>query len=245
MLVSFTKSKIEILRHLNFKIMKHLNYLVLALALMMFGCDNSDEANDPKLEVVFSTTGGSNANQRTSNANGLDFTEGTIRLKEVKFEYESDNDSVEFEYDLDQTVLIDYATGATTPDISAITIPAGTYNEVEFEFELEPLDSEPAIVVNGTFTYSGETTPVRFEFNYEDTFELSYEGNFTLGTDVTAVAEIVLDANAWFVTVTAEELAAADINDNGVIVISKDVNRDIFDTASDGLELATDVKIEF
>lgn len=225
--------------------MRNLNYLMLALAFMMFGCDNSDEANDPKLDVVFTTTTSNNTAQRISNANGLDFTEGTIRLKEVKFEYESDNDSVEVEYDLDQTVLLDYATGATTPDISAITIPAGTYNEVEFEFELEPLDTEPAIVIEGTFTYSGETTPIRFEFNYEDTFELSYEGSVTLGTDVTAVAEIVLDANAWFAAVTAEELAAANINNDGVIVISKDVNRDIFNTASDGLELATDVKIEF
>lgn len=221
------------------------NFLMMLVIVLAFSaCNDENAVNDPNLGLVFLTGANSGTTQRVA-ANSLNFTEGTIRLKEVKFEYETANDSIEYEFDLDQMVLLDYATGETTPDISSINIPAGTYEEVEFEFDLEPLDSEPAIVIEGTFEYNGQSTPVRFEFNYEDTFELSYEGSVTLNADITAVAQIEINANAWFANITDAELAVAELDSEGVMVISKDVNSDLFDIASDGLELATDVKIDF
>lgn len=100
------------------------------------------------------------------------------------------------------------------------------------------------MVLTGTFTHNGESHPVRFEFNSGETFEIEMEGNVALTEGINALAEITLDPHVWFTTVTAEQLAAADKDINGVIVISETMNEDIFDIAADGLDLATDVEFE-
>lgn len=65
-------------------------------------------------------------------------------FNKLEFEAESENDLLEIEFELKQNTLIDFAFGITTPDISFITIPAGTYNEVEVEIELREDSEEPA-----------------------------------------------------------------------------------------------------
>jgi hypothetical protein len=228
------------------KMMKIKSLLVMtAIASGMFACSEDETNGDSaRLNLDFNTvTTVDNTSQRVL-ANGLVFTDGFIILSEVRFEAEGEVDSLEIEFELEQQTVIDFATGSTNPDISGISIPAGTYEEVEIEIELEDEGDEPGVVLTGTFTHNGESHPVRFEFNSGETFEIEMEGNVALTEGINALAEITLDPHVWFTTVTAEQLAAADKDINGVIVISETMNEDIFDIAADGLDLATDVEFE-
>lgn len=218
--------------------------IVVALAFGMFACSDNNETNGARLNLEFNTVTTVNGTSQRALTNGLVFTGGFITLSEIRFEAEADLDSLEIEFELEQQTVLDFATGTTNPDISGITIPAGTYEEVEIEIELFDEGDEPGVVLNGTFTYNGESHPVRFEFNSGETFEVEKEGNVILSDGTNALAEITLDPHVWFAAVTAEQLAAAEKDANGVIVISESINENIFDLAADGLDLATDVEIE-
>ncbi|MGM0579632.1 MAG: hypothetical protein ACQETL_03070 [Bacteroidota bacterium] len=224
--------------------MKIKSLLVVAvIAFGMFAC-SEDETNGARLNLDFNTvTTADNTSQRAL-TNGLEFTDGFITLSDVNFEAEADVDSLEIEFELEQQTILDFATGTTNPDISGITIPAGTYEEVEIEIELYDEGDEPGVVLNGTFTHDGVETPVRFEFDSGETFEVEMEGNVVLSDGTNALAQITLDPHVWFANVSAEQLAAAERDADGVIVISESINSDIFDIAADGLDLATDVEFE-
>lgn len=125
--------------------MKIKSLLVMtAIASGMFACSEDETNGDSaRLNLDFNTvTTVDNTSQRVL-ANGLVFTDGFIILSEVRFEAEGEVDSLEIEFELEQQTVIDFATGSTNPDISGISIPAGTYEEVEIEIELEDEGDEP------------------------------------------------------------------------------------------------------
>ena len=223
--------------------------LVVAAALVfgMFACGEDEVApvqESTQVSLAFNTvktsTGSGSAGERVL-ASGLSFSSGFITIREVQFEAESDTDSVEVS--LEQVTKIDFATGVSTPDISGLVIPAGTYREVEVEIELQDNGDEPAVVLNGSFVNDGVSTPVRFEFNSGETFEVEKEGMITFAGGESIVAQVTFDPNVWFLGVESEQLLSATKNAEGIIVISATQNANIFDVVADGLDLATEVKI--
>ena len=141
--------------------------------------------------------------------------------------------------------VIDFASGETTPDISFAEIPAGTYNEMEVEIELQDEGDNPSVVLNGTFIdANGINHDIRFEFNSGETFEVEREGTVVFASNESALAQITIDPAAWFINVSSEQLSSATKDINGIIVISETQNPDIFDVVADGLDLATEVEIE-
>ncbi|MBW3545104.1 MAG: hypothetical protein KY428_05780 [Bacteroidetes bacterium] len=212
----------------------------------MFACGEDEVApQNAQISMSFNTVTTSTASaggRVLEGANSLAFTSGYITIREVQFEAETDSDSVEV--NLEQITIIDFATGITTPDISGLSIPAGTYREVEVEIELQDDGDQPAVVLNGTFTdIDGLKHPVRFEFNSGETFEVEREGAITFAGGESILAQVTFNPNVWFVDVSNEQLAAATKNAQGVIVISSTQNTNIFNTAADGLDLATEVEI--
>lgn len=221
--------------------------LMLGSLVWLSACDDdSDIVPQAQVGVSFNTvTAAAPVNGRLASTNSLSFTSGTIILSKVRFQGESGADSLEVEFELEQEVQVDFATGATSPDISTVAFRPGTYEEIEVELELRDGNSVPAIVLNGTFTDAGgQAHPVRFEFNSSETFEVEREGTITFAEGQSAVAQVTFNPAAWFAGVSAEELSAATKNGEGVIIISSTQNTDIFDTVADGLDLATDVEIE-
>lgn len=224
---------------------KAIVFLAFAIiAFFMFACGDDDaEPATAQVGLTFNTvntsTGGSGGRIM---ANSLIFTSGFITIREVQFEAETDSDSVEV--NLEQITKIDFATGVSTPDISGLLIPAGTYNEVEVEIELQDDGDAPAMVLTGTFTGLDEVAhPVRFEFNSGETFEVEKEGAITFSGGEQIIAQVTFDPNMWFVAVSDEQLASASKDNQGVIVISSTSNANIFNIVADGLDLATDVEI--
>lgn len=234
--------------------MKAKSLLLLgSLALGMIACSEDEvmldqtaqaqaDLNKSQVNLSFNTVQTSTQVNARTLANTLTFTSGFITLREIQFEGETDTDSVEV--NLEQEIKIDFATGLTTPDISALAFQPGTYREIEVEMELQDNGDQPAIVLNGTFTDAdGQEHPIRFEFNSGETFEVEKEGTFTFAENESVVTQITFNPNVWFAEVSAEQLSLASKNSEGIIVISSTENTNIFDTAADGLDLATEVEM--
>lgn len=219
---------------------------LIATGVTFTSCEKTSDV--PQIELKFNTVTASFAVQgdlkAAPMAKELAFTSGFITLREVQFQVETDNDSVEVDFEVEMNTKIDFATGETDPDISYAEIPAGTYNEMEVEIELQDEGDEPAIVLEGTYVDVGGTShPIRFEFNSGETFEIEKEGNITFDVSESALAQVTFDPGAWFAEVSNEQLSSANKNMDGVIVISSTRNAEIFDTVADGLDLATDVEL--
>jgi hypothetical protein len=234
--------------------MKKMKLKTLALAAILIAgisftsCEEDETTNDPKVGLKFNTvTTAFTVNsdlKSTQEAKELAFTSGFITLREIEFEVELGEDSIEIDFNIEMNTKIDFATGETNPDISYVEIPAGTYDSFELEIELQDEGDSPSMVLDGTFVDAdGTSHPIRFEFNSGETFEIEKEGNVVFGTNVSALAQITFDPTAWFAEVTYEKLASAVKNNDGVIVISETQNPDIFDIVADGLDLATEVEL--
>lgn len=230
--------------------MKKINYLFALLMTGLLGLSacNDDEVSQPTIQFKFNTvnTTSSIPTGRTA-ANSLTFTSGTITLEEIEFEAEVEGrDSIEA--DIDMIVSIDFATGQTTPDISQLTFPVGTYSSVEVELELLYTGNNgttPGVLIEGVFEdRTGTTHPVRFIYNSDQTFEIEREGTITFTEGANIVAQVTFDPVAWFAGVTSADLEAATKDSEGVIVISENSNVEIYDIVADGLELASKVEIQ-
>ncbi|MEQ8882674.1 MAG: hypothetical protein RLQ12_23745 [Cyclobacteriaceae bacterium] len=216
----------------------------ILIVFMLASCSKDDEMSNATVSMSF--TGNTSAIGVSSGrveANSLQFTSGTIRLVQIQFQAETDEgDSIEA--NIEQIVEIDFATGATTPDLSDLVFPVGTYAEVEVELELQDENNDPSVVIEGTFTDANDQAhPIRFEFNSGETFEVEKEGTITFAEGASVLAEVTFDPGVWFAGVSIETLSAASKNNDGVIVISETSNPEIFDTVADGLDLATEVEI--
>lgn len=217
--------------------------LCMGLTFFLQSC-SEDEVSQAQVQLSFNPV---NTSQSISagriKANSLEFTDGSIRIAEIQFEAETDSDSIEVNWE--QDVIMDFATGLTTPDLSALTFPRGTYREVEVEVELLDENSVPSIVINGTFTDSNNGThPIRFEFNSGETFEVEKEGTITFGEGDRVLSQITFNPVAWFSGVSSAALESATKDSSGVIVISSTHNTRIFNIVADGLDVATEVEIQ-
>lgn len=228
--------------------------LMMILSVTLFSCSTESDLNgESQVGVEFNTVSSVITTQAINKedpfkqtASGiLTFTDGHIAISSLEFEVEAENDSIEREFELNQHTVIDFATGVTTPDIGYITIPAGTYEEVEIEIELAEGVNEPAVVLNGTYvTADGVDHSIRFEFNSHETFEVEREGVIVLAENQVAVTQITFDPVMWFAAVTDEAFANATVDADGVIVVSDTQNTEIFNLVAEGLELARDVDME-
>ena len=224
--------------------------LALTVILSLSACSSDDSTEATMLAVQFETVTApfsvqaqaSSFNKQSTTSGNFFFNDGFITLTALEYEAENGIESLEFE--LEQKVVIDYATGIPTPDIRAIEISAGTYQEVSVELEIFDETDEPSVVLEGTYTSpDGVTTPIRFEFNSGETFEVEKEGTIVFAENQSAMAQITFDPSVWFAGVTDDMMADATQSD-GVILISETQNSEIFDVVADGLDLATELEIE-
>jgi hypothetical protein len=217
--------------------------LCMALGLFLQSC-TEDEASPAQVQLKFNPVNTEEAiSAGRIKANSVKFTDGSIKIAEIQFEAETDSDSIEINWE--QNVVMDFATGLTSPDLSSLTFPAGTYREVEVEIELLDENNEPSIVINGTFVDSNDIThPIRFEFNSGETFEVEKEGTITFGEGDRVLSHVTFNPGAWFAEVSSAELEAATKDGSGVIVISSTQNSKIYDIVADGLDVATEVEIQ-
>ncbi|MFO8087349.1 MAG: hypothetical protein R6T91_06005 [Bacteroidales bacterium] len=231
--------------------MKIQKLLIITSAVALIGftaCEkdtiDNDSSEQATVELKFETVN-SGFPLKNTNENQLEFASGHIILESAEFEISSDNDSTEMEFEIESYITIDFATGNTDPDITAIELTPGTYSEIEVELELWDETDEPAILLEGSWTdSSGFAKDIRLEYYSGQDFEYEREGNIIIDENTSLIAYITFDPNIWFSTVTYEELNSATTDENGVLVISPDQNSGIYEKVEEAMDEVSEVEID-
>ena len=229
--------------------MKNLILLVTFISSLAFltSCSNDDVAGsgNATLSITAGIAGTSSNRQATSKVSSsqmnenISFTSGYVWVREIVFD-----GSLQSGPSISRTVerfsKIDFATGVATPPLDDITIPAGTYTFVNLGIELRDEDAQPAIIMEGTYTHTDTSIiPIRFEFNSGEVFEAETSQQVEVNEDQTVLSRIVFDPQVWFSVVSTNALDNANVNGDGVIVISESRNASIFDIVADRLDVST------
>ncbi|WP_224490069.1 hypothetical protein [Robertkochia flava] len=217
------------------------------VTMILVGCsqDNLDEigSGTSTLEIsagLFSPVQAKSVNAQNKFSGNLNFTSGYIWVSEVEFDGTLER-GTSINRRIERSSRIDLMSGEGVPPIDDVIIPSGTYTYVNIEAELRDEDAQPAIVMEGTYTRSdGSSVPVRFEFNSGETFEAETEQTVTLTEDATVIGKIIIDHYTWFNNVSVALMDNANINANGVLLISEEFNEDIYDLVTDGLDESTE-----
>ncbi len=174
------------------------------------------------------------------NENGqLDFNSGYVWISEIGLDGDMTNGQ-SISLDIERFSKIDFATGIADPSLDDIVIPAGEYQSISLGVELRDEDEQPSILMEGTYTrMDGSISPIRFEFNSGEVFEAESDGT-TVIISQTAISRISFDPSIWFSVIAAERLDDADLDNQGVIVISENANEAIFDDVADRLDISTE-----
>ena len=114
-----------------------------------------------------------------------------------------------------------------------VTLPAGTYQEVEFEVKLNPTASEPALSVSGTYSSTGPAVPITF--NISVPLEVETElNNVTVTANNSYNALTTLNLSLLTRGISQVMLDNA-VKTNGVIVISSSSNVNLYSIIFDNL----------
>ena len=224
--------------------------LILALfsfalfSLAFTSCEENDKTGKPTAQLEFETVT-STSNLKSTAANSIEFTDGQIIIGNVEFETETENDSVEVEFEIESYITLDFATGETEPDLSAVEIVPGTYSEIEIEIELWDETDQPSIDLEGIWTdANGTAHPVKLEMPLGQTFSLEIEGEYTVKENTGIIATVTIDPGSWFAGEAGELLPEATSNEDGVIVISPNQNSNIYNIIEDAIDRTSEVEIE-
>ena len=176
------------------------------------------------------TTGGT-----ANRTNGtITWTSGFASATSIDFEAENNNS--EFEYSSQVQKKIDLFASLST--IGNVNVPAGTYEEVEFDIELAPNGADAALELRGT--YNG--TPIVYRNNSAMEIEVE-RTNVVIGQNNGYNAIINWDLSLMSQGVTSVALAAATIT-NGEIVISATSNTVLYNLLTANLLLMASVDFE-
>jgi hypothetical protein len=153
------------------------------------------------------------------NGAAITWTAGSAGVASTKIEAKK-NDSTAIEFKSDPNTQVDLF---GTVSISNIAIPSGTFRNVEFRSELQPLISKPSLHLEGTYTAGGVTTPISFDVSTAVTVKSKRDSIvIAAGTNsytaITTVGLLTLTQD-----VTEADLKAAD-RTSGKIIISATAN---------------------
>ena len=229
---------------MKMKMKKVFGLFTIAFVLSLFSACKDDVNLDARLTVsagIVNSPANITSTENSSKAGSLNFTSGYVWVREIVLDGNLKNGQT-ISRSVERFSKIDFATGVASPSLDDIIIPMGEYNSINLGVELRDEDSQPSIIMEGTYTRLDNTTvPIRFEFNSGEVFEAESDGA-TVTIDQTAIGKITFDPKVWFSVISAERLDAAVVNGSGVIVISGTSNAGIFNDVADRLDISTEAK---
>jgi len=160
------------------------------------------------------TLANTNGSVTVSSANTITWTSGAMIVSEIDFEAEKEG--LEIEYELKQVNNVDLFN--LSPVLGSVTIPDGTYNEVELKLDLRRTTSgaAPLVLKGDYFNSSGVKTPIEFHFNENFEIEVEAENVVVNSNDYTGIINIQL--NKLLTNVRASDLSQV-VNTNGKIIV--------------------------
>jgi hypothetical protein len=149
----------------------------------------------------------------------VQWTSAKASATQLKFEAEKGGSEVEFKSNVQQTVDLFNAVA----NLGNLSIPAGTYDEVELKAVLNPSGNTPALEMTGTVTTGGGTIPV--VFTASETIELKGEKkNVTLSGSSLQQADIPLNFALLVRGLTAADFENASQTGGKILVTSASNN---------------------
>lgn len=231
-------------------------FLVIATASVV-SCNQEDDVpllgqGDGKMGIALklSSSANSDANARIANSN-LRLTNGFIQIKELELELEGRNSNGEFEKEMeiefDEIKKVTFDEFDRSADFF-INIPEGEYKEIELELDLIDYKNEPSILIEGVYSKDGKEIPVRFQyFGDEIDFKVKIESDddtyFKVDRVNNPLALFQINAMNWFSQITDAEFNNAEMT-SGVIVLSKESNKGLYNKVKSKLEASADIEIE-
>jgi hypothetical protein len=153
----------------------------------------------------------------------LIWTSGTGSASLIKFEAKTNNNKVEFKSKALQSINL---FTAINNKLGNITLPAGTYDEVEFKIVLAKTTTDAALELKGQFSSAGITVPVTFTVNTE--LEIKAEKNNVVVTDNNSYKALsTIDLSLLTKNITEAMLKNAQLT-NGTLVISATSNATLY-----------------
>jgi hypothetical protein len=160
------------------------------------------------------------------------WTSGSAYATQVKLEAKQNGSELEFKSTIARQVDL-FAPVAIT--LGNITLPAGTYSEIEFKISLSPNGNAPAMELNGNYTNANsQVIPVIFSLN--SVFELKAEkNNVTISINSNFNALTTLDLAFVSNGITQAMLNSAALS-NGKIIISSSSNSNLYNIIINNLK---------
>jgi hypothetical protein len=160
----------------------------LMLLLVLASCSNDDSNQSNRLNLTaratYSASANKNSNETTMN-NNVVLTSFKINIKEIEFEFaeinDNDNDDSDDdgffdgddEFELNGPFELDLLN--QNAPITTVTIPNGTYEEVEFDIDNSTNANSSLFNKSVEITGTINGTPFVFWHNFEEEFEVDYE----------------------------------------------------------------------
>ena len=242
--------------------MKNLQKLsfIGAIALTtLFSCNSDDEPTvigegEVRMGIGVKLSNNSVPGARVT-ASGLDIRSGYLQVKEIELETEGVDENGEFEreieYKFPEIKKIDF--NELDPGVDFfINIPAGNYEEIEFEIDLIDNRNEPSIHLEGIFNkQDGSSIPFRLEVFGDDDDDLDFEVELEAEDDElffldgvnNPLALLEIDGQGWFSGISNDELENADLTD-GVLVINRSTNQSIYSRVLQKIEDSSEIELE-
>lgn len=153
---------------------------ILGVVLIMSSCEKNDSTGSGKLSYqvkpanftasIGATISGSGLPAPINTNSSLTWTSGSLYISEIDFEAESKDREIEYEFK--QGVNVDLFN--LSPILGSITIPDGTYDEVELGLELKKSSTNIPLTLKGTYT-DGGGAKIPVEFYLNEDFEVEVE----------------------------------------------------------------------
>lgn len=213
------------------------SFALLSLLFMAGSCNKDKDGSS--LSYRLKTENRTSSVGRVT-AGTVNWTSGSAFADKIEFEAEKNNeDEVEYESRVNRRIDL----FAPVSDLGAISLPQGSYEEIEIELDLVPVAGDTAFVLRGNFTNTAsQTTPVVFFINELIEFKAEAEDvTVANNNDFSALTTLNL---ALLTTGVTENMLNNATRTNGVIVISKDSNTTLYNILVSNLQNMDSVEFD-
>jgi hypothetical protein len=217
--------------------------LTAALAVLFFGsCKKSgtdDTATASGMQFQLGVTNPLVTVNKVEAPGTILWTSGSAYATQVKLEAKQNASQVEFKSTTPAQIDL-FASVATS--LGNVTLPAGTYTEVEFKISVNTNGSVPSLELNGSYTNaSSQVIPITFTMN--SLFELKTEqSNVTVNSNTSFTALTTLNLSLISAGITQAMLNSATLT-SGKIVISASSNTNLYNIILNNLRQSHHVEV--
>jgi hypothetical protein len=195
--------------------------LSIAVAGLIFTSCQKNSSGPSSVDFQLKATNTLAGVQR-STAASIQWTAGTATPASVKFEAKKSGTEIEFTSNSGQQVNLFTATQNTFGNIS---LPDGTYSEIELKIQLNGSTSVPALELTGTYDNGTVSVPVIFRVTTPLLLKAEKENVAVSGGSFTAVT--ALNLASFTAGITQAMLNNATVT-NGSVVISSTSNASLY-----------------